>query len=183
MYFTKIATQFQNLDVLQRTFESYGFWGITRNTPAIDFFGQPVGVYPLVVPKQGELHADVYAVEDANGYSLYADSMDQWYLESLAISQRYAELIVQRLLSQHRVHVENIISDDGKIYYQLSPISLAINVVISIDGKVSLDIYDVEGNEFSFITALEHGNDTPCSKEVEAYETATGREYLAGTWH
>ncbi len=154
---TTILAKFYDLDILQDALQSLCFWGITRNTPAIDFFGQPVGVgvYPLVVPKQGELHADMYAVEDGNGYSLYADKMDQWYLQSLCIPQRYAELIVQRLLSQHRVHVENITPDeDGKIYYQLSPISLAINVVISIDGKVKLDIYDAEGNDFLFITAL-----------------------------
>jgi len=172
MYFTRISTQFQDLDLLQSALESLGF-GVARKCEAWDYFGQPAGVYPLVVPKQGQLSADIYAAEDGNGYSLYANKMDQWYLQSLAISQRYAQLMVERLLFQHGLYVENILFDRGSIYYQIAPISLAINVVISIDGKVSLDIYDAVGNEFSLPTALEQflGNrvefDTPCSKEAK----------------
>jgi len=153
---TTILAKFYDLDLLESALESLCF-RVVRQSEALDYYGQFAGFYPLVVPKQGELHADMYAVavEDGNGYSLYADKMDQWYLQALCIPQRYAELIVQRLLSQHRLHVANITpNEDGKIYYQLSPISLAINVVISIDGKVKLDIYDAEGNDFLFITAL-----------------------------
>jgi len=136
--------------------ESLGF-GVARKCEAWDFFGRPLGVYPLVVPKQWQLHADIYAEEGNGTYSLYADPMDQLYLESLCVPQRYAQLMVERRIADHQLLVENIVFDRGSIYYQIAPISLAINVVISIDGEVRLDIYDAVGNEFSFLTALEEG--------------------------
>jgi len=137
MLFYEIG-EFADLNRLQSTLESLGFWGAVRNAPALDCFGRPIGgrSYPLVVPRQQDLHADMYYLDG----HLYGDQQDQMYLESLNIVQRYSETTVREAVKP--LFMENILADRGDIYYQLL---VPINIKISKDGDVSVTIFNKEG--------------------------------------
>jgi hypothetical protein len=118
-HFTKLSVQFQDLGVLQDAFDYLGFQ-TARNSQAFDYYRKPVGIYPLVIPKQGRLHADMYVEDDGTGtYSLHADSMDRAYLESLFIPQLYAQILVERFALQNGLFMDSTIDEEGTIEYRL----------------------------------------------------------------
>ncbi len=124
-HFTKLSVKYKDLDTIQEAFGYLGFRTV-RNAKALDYYGRVAGIYPLVVPKQGRLHADIYAEGDGTGYSLHADSLDQAYLESLAIPQLYAQVMVERFAMKHGLFMDSSVREDGTIEYQLFTLTFSL---------------------------------------------------------